>query len=203
MKKFLKKILICILIMFVLNNFFISNLNLNINTSYAASYDDNVGVLESFFGAVVGLLTYPIRLVAMGIFLAVDKLMSAVAYIEGGGSGSSNSGIASATLTPFDVLFNTDSMLEKNEGIPLLNINFFNIGNDTESIMYKFRTAVAVWYYALRTIASAILLVVLIYVGIRMAMSTVSAEQKASYKKMLVDWTVSVLLIGGPQWKVH
>lgn len=195
MKKFLKKILICILIMFVLNNFFISNLNLNINTSYAASYDDNVGVLESFFGAVVGLLTYPIRLVAMGIFLAVDKLMSAVAYIEGGGSGSSNSGIASATLTPFDVLFNTDSMLEKNEGIPLLNINFFNIGNDTESIMYKFRTAVAVWYYALRTIASAILLVVLIYVGIRMAMSTVSAEQKASYKKMLVDWTVSVVLI--------
>ena len=42
------------------------------------------------------------------IFLAVDKLMSAVAYIEGGSSGSSNSGIASATLTPFDVLFNTD-----------------------------------------------------------------------------------------------
>lgn len=61
--------------------------------------------------------------------------------------------------------------------------------------MYKFRTAVAVWYYALRTIASAILLVVLIYVGIRMAMSTVSAEQKASYKKMLVDWTVSLVLI--------
>lgn len=193
MKRILKKILVCILIMFVLNNFFISNLDLNINTSYAAEgkFDKAVKTLESLFGAVVGLLTYPIRLVAMGIFLAVDKLMSVVAYIEGGSSGSSNSGVASATLTPFDVLFNTD----ENEHIPLLNINFFNIGNDTESIMYKFRTAVAVWYYALRTIASAILLVVLIYVGIRMAMSTVSAEQKASYKKMLVDWTVSLVLI--------
>ena len=193
MKRILKKILVCILIMFVLNNFFISNLDLNINTSYAAegAFDKAVKTLESLFGAVVGLLTYPIRLVAMGIFLAVDKLMSAVAYIEGGSSGSSNSGIASATLTPFDVLFNTD----ENEHIPLLNVNFFNRGNDTESIMYKFRTAIAVWYYALRTIASAILLVVLIYVGIRMAMSTVSAEQKASYKKMLVDWTVSLVLI--------
>lgn len=67
--------------------------------------------------------------------------------------------------------------------------------SDTDSIMYKFRSAIAVWYYALRTIASAILLVVLIYVGIRMALSTVSAEQKASYKKMLVDWVVSLAII--------
>lgn len=192
MKKVLKRVLICILILFILNNFFISNLTLNV--SYAATFNDNVSALEKLFSTVVGLLTWPIRLVAMGVGLAVDKLMSAVAYIEGGGSGGSN-GVFNATLTPFDVLFNTDSLNDQNKGIPLLNANFFRMPSDTTSIMYKFRSAIAIWYYALRTIASAILLVVLIYVGIRMALSTVSAEQKASYKKMLVDWVVSLAII--------
>lgn len=81
MRKILKKVLICILILFILNNFFIGNLTSNI--SYAATFQDNVGALEKLFSTVVGLLTWPLRLVAMGIGLAVDKLMSAVAYIEG------------------------------------------------------------------------------------------------------------------------
>ena len=50
------------------------------------------------------------------------------------------------------------------------------------------------WYYVLRFIATAILLAILVYIGIRMAISTV-AEEKAKYKKMIVDWVTSIALL--------
>ena len=56
------------------------------------------------------------------------------------------------------------------------------------------RLTISGWYYVMRTIAAAILLCILIYVGIRMALSTI-AEDKAKYKKMLFDWVVSLALI--------
>ena len=187
MKKILKKLLICILIVLVLNNFFVGSIsNPFIPVSYAA--DNPVfDALAGLLGSVVGLLTLPIRLVAIGIAFAVNTLMAGVAYIEGAEDGTASDEGSHTSLTPYDVLFNK---------IKLININFFDLdGLSEDSILYKFRTAISLWYYAMRTIASAILLVILIYVGIRMALSTVSAEQKASYKKMMVDWVVSLAII--------
>ncbi len=187
MKKKLRKLLICILIVFVLNNFLISSFSGNMSLVYAASTGDTVtNEINKMFSTVVGLLTWPIRLEALAIGLAVDKLMAAVAYIENGSGEVLGDSMLSATLTPFDILSGK---------IALLDINFFEIGSNTDSILYKFRTSIAFWYYAMRNIATSILLVILIYVGIRMAMSTVSPEQKATYKKMIVDWVVSIAII--------
>ncbi len=186
MKRKLKKLLICILIVFTLNNFFISSFSENIFSVYAASTGSTVeNKINKIFSTVVGLLTWPIRIVALAFGLAVDKLMAGVAYIEND-TGVLDDSMLSATLTPFDIL---------SGNIKLLDINFFEIGSNKDSILYKFRTSIAIWYYALRNIASAILLVILIYVGIRMALSTVSAEQKATYKKMIVDWVISIAII--------
>ena len=94
-------------------------------------------------------------------------------------------------MTPFDIFFNK---------YEILGINFFNLNDsngkqfDTNSFVYKFRISIASWFYAIRTIACAILLCVLIYVGIRMAISTVASD-KAKYKKMLADWICSLILI--------
>lgn len=74
-----------------------------------------------------------------------------------------------------------------------LDINFFNL-NIEEGALLTFRTAVAKWYYILRLISAAILLVILIYVGIKMAISTIASEQ-AKYKQMLVDWVASLALL--------
>ena len=52
----------------------------------------------------------------------------------------------------------------------------------------------AAWYYTLRIFSIAALLVVLLYIGIRMAISTVASDQ-ARYKKMITDWLVSFALI--------
>lgn len=60
--------------------------------------------------------------------------------------------------------------------------------------MDTIRENIAIWYYALRNLSIGILLVMLIYVGIRMAISTVAADE-AKYKKMLKDWVVSFVLV--------
>ncbi len=77
-------------------------------------------------------------------------------------------------------------------GIDFMDVNFFNIEGD--GTIAVFRTAVAKWYYIMRLISAAILLVILIYVGIRMALSTIASEQ-AKYKQMLTDWATSLALL--------
>ena len=183
MKKTLKKLLICILIIFIINNFFFNNVSLA-----ADAFED---WLTDMLGAVVGLLTWPIRLVALACAWAIDGITSNVALLEGyvNESGSivkTNPYGADEfkTLTPFHILFNK---------IALLDANCFNLLDDG-SVIGNIRNAIAGWYYVMRTVAAAILLCVLIYVGIRMAITTIASD-KAAYKKMLVDWVCSLSLI--------
>lgn len=80
--------------------------------------------------------------------------------------------------------------------IPILSINFFQnatSGADID-IINNIRTQVSVWYVAIRNLSAAILAVMVLYVGIRMAISSV-AEDKAKYKRMLADWVVSLVLL--------
>ena len=53
---------------------------------------------------------------------------------------------------------------------------------------------VSQWYSAIRNIAIVASMSVLLYVGIRMLLSSVSQE-KAKYKQMLMDWVVGVCLL--------
>lgn len=59
---------------------------------------------------------------------------------------------------------------------------------------YELREIVAKWYYVIRTIALVCSMVVLLYVGIRILISSI-AEEKAKYKQMLADWLVALCLI--------
>lgn len=56
------------------------------------------------------------------------------------------------------------------------------------------RVAVAKWYYVLRLVSIAFMLVLLIFLGIKMALSSAIAE-KALTKQMLVDWVVGMILV--------
>ena len=53
---------------------------------------------------------------------------------------------------------------------------------------------VSSWYYVLKLISLVLGLLTLIYIGIRMALSTVASDQ-AKYKKMLIGWVQSIGLI--------
>ena len=83
--------------------------------------------------------------------------------------------------------------------IPILDINFFNFESaggavvDEDGIIYIIKENVATWYYIFRTMAILIMLIILLYLGIKMAISTV-AEKKAVYKQMIVSWIADLSL---------
>ena len=83
-------------------------------------------------------------------------------------------------LTIEDLVFGKISMLDINF---LSNQNMGTTQNGVE-INAQIKEQVAIWYYAVRNIAIVLSLIVLLYVGIRMAISTVAAE-RAKYKEML------------------
>lgn len=53
---------------------------------------------------------------------------------------------------------------------------------------------IAGWYKTLRNLALVILLSILVYVGIRITLSSIASD-KAKYKQMLIDWIVAVCLL--------
>ena len=83
--------------------------------------------------------------------------------------------------------------------IPLLDVNMFSdtAGGYTlkeDSSLQIIRDSVATWYYAIRNVTIAVMLVILIYIGIKMAISSIASE-KAEYKRMLVNWVVGFVII--------
>lgn len=77
--------------------------------------------------------------------------------------------------------------------IKLLDANYVieDNGSPTSKVI---KNSVLTWYYTVRILAIAISLLVLIYIGIRMALSTI-ADDKAKYKKMLTDWLFSFAIL--------
>ena len=59
---------------------------------------------------------------------------------------------------------------------------------------YELKETISKWYYIIRNIALVALMSVLIYIGIRILISSVASE-KAKYKEMLKDWLVAMCLI--------
>ena len=65
---------------------------------------------------------------------------------------------------------------------------------DSVDILDTLRENVSQWYYLLKLISLILGLLTLIYIGIRMALSTISSD-KAKYKKMLIAWFQSIGII--------
>lgn len=89
--------------------------------------------------------------------------------------------------------------------IPLLDVDFFDVDlSETksdakvtiseDSVIYKLRENVAIWYTTIRSFSTVALLLVLIYLGIRLAISLTSGD-KAKYKSMLTAWITSFIIV--------
>lgn len=85
--------------------------------------------------------------------------------------------------------------------IPAFDVNFINPSVGMEeadkqdlNIAYQLQGVISDWYYALRNLAIVGLLSVLVYVGIRIIISS-TASDKAKYKQMLKDWLVALCLL--------
>ena len=111
-------------------------------------------------------------------------------YIE---TATGKYGIPNIKLTPAEIFAGNVSALDA---------NFFKtegdhnqeLGGSEKSIVEQLRDTVATWYVALRNIAIVGLLSALLYIGIRIVISS-SAGDKAKYKQFFVDWVVALCLI--------
>lgn len=142
-------------------------------TGTTATTEDQI-VAEATAGAelswIGGILYYPIHLM-VGVATALLE------YVAEGITDKK-------PVTVGDILFND---------VEIVNIDFFNPGSSS-SVVQAFKTSVAKWYYVMRTIAIIASLCVLLYVAIRMAISTV-ADDKAKYKSMFKDWVVGFCIL--------
>lgn len=102
-------------------------------------------------------------------------------------------GIPDIKLTPAEIFAGNVSALDA---------NFFKTATDHDqelggsdySIVEQLKETVSKWYVALRNIAIVGLLSALLYIGIRIVISS-SAGDKAKYKQFFIDWVVALCLI--------
>ena len=84
--------------------------------------------------------------------------------------------------------------------VPALDANFINPtdwGDDTQndkSIAKQLQSTISSWYNALRNLVIVGLLSILVYVGIRMMITSVASD-KAKYKQIFMDWLIALCLV--------
>lgn len=113
--------------------------------------------------------------------------------------------------------------------VAMLDVNFFKDENDLEegqkivvengrkyietttetgqvlrqsSSTIELRSTIKKWYDALRNLAVLILLLILVYIGIRIVISS-AADDRAKYKQRLVDWLVAMCLLFGMNYIMY
>lgn len=164
----------------------------NTSTTISAEIINEGTVEQGDLGtAIIGTLLGIVARIINIIIVQIDVLMSSITVAEETVNGTAQTEF---WYTIDRTVFNR---------IPLFNINYFNtdatyevgdieITADPNNL--KIKEGITSVYYICRLLAMIILLLVLIYIGIRMALSTVASEQ-AKYKKMLVSWIESVVIM--------
>ena len=73
-------------------------------------------------------------------------------------------------------------------------LNGEDVDENRAPVVIQLKRLVATWYYVLRLLSIAAMLIVLIGIGIKMAISTIASE-KAVYKRMLADWLAGLIIL--------
>ncbi len=74
--------------------------------------------------------------------------------------------------------------------------------SDKEPAIVQIKKLVAIWYRTISLLAYAVMLVILIFLGIKLAISNLSSD-KALYKRMLYDWLVGMAIIASIQMVMY
>ena len=144
----------------------------------------------TIMGTILGILAGLLNI----IIFQLDVVLGALSY------GTETKG-GSTVNNDFNYFFTIERCVFNR--IALFNINYFNtadtykVGDVTikaNQSVNDIKASVASVYYIVRLVATAIALLVLIYIGIRMATSTLS-DDKARYKKMLISWIESIVVL--------
>lgn len=85
--------------------------------------------------------------------------------------------------------------------VPFLNVNIINpktyytsTGDKIDTPTKTLQSEISGWYLALRNLAIVAMLSILVYIGIRIIISSNSAD-KAKYKNFIKDWVIAICLL--------
>ena len=171
-KKLIKMIAIILLIITMFNFLCASGLKVaHAETDGTVTYNTENSVLGGIADGIVGFLTMPMRMLVVLAGSAIDVITTLFVGEH-------------EDVDVESILFNK---------IDLTTVDFFS-NNSSVKVVNNIKENVATWYTAMRNIALAFLVIICIYVGIRMALAT-TAEEKAQYKRMLMDWLTSIALV--------
>ena len=97
------------------------------------------------------------------------------------------------SVTPATIFY---SGIEKDGEVilPLLDCNFFRNTNDDKNSADILRPTISAVYRSLRNIIMIIMLVILLYIGVRIVLATVASD-KSKYKQILGDWVIGICLL--------
>jgi hypothetical protein len=168
-KKLIRMIAIILLIITVFN--FLCSTGLPVYAAGEVTYSTGNDVLGGIADGLIGFITLPGRMFFVLVGGAIDVLTGLFV-----GDGED--------VDVETILFNN---------LDLTSVDFFKTGG-TNEVVKALRENVAIWYTAMRNLALAFLVIICLYVGIRMALST-AADEKAQYKRMLMDWVTSLALV--------
>lgn len=147
---------------------------------------DIIDAIKNIANYILGVLVSGIRMAIVGFAEAIEKsINNLLLKIEGTEPTKDQ-----AEYSIEDLLYNR---------IPALDVNIFSSTPggkklNEDSVLATIRKLVAGWYYSVRNIAAIVLFIILLYTGLKMAIS-VSAEKKADYSKRLVTWLKCMVLI--------
>ena len=125
------------------------------------------------------------------LVVSIGKVINFISSAIVNGSGDST---GSNTVTVQKIL---------NNEYGIFGIDFYNSPNAKDShaqTISKFRNNVAVWYISLRNIALIGMVIILIYIGIRLALLIGYSNEAASrdiarYKKLIINWFTGIILV--------
>lgn len=169
---------------------------------HEASFWETVGMVV---GAVVGIAA----VVAITIVSGGTALAAIVPALIAGGVGAYAGHKIAVEALP-DTFYLPVYAISPEEifqnKIGLLDVNFFNPNAyeeqatvdgqsvEQESTAANLQATISSWYLTLRNFALVVLLVVLLYVGIRVVTSS-AAQDRAKYKEKLFSWIVAMCLL--------
>ena len=178
-------------------------LKLCVDTSLPAFLGKLSAVLIFGIGVLAGVAllpaTLPVAIVAGGV--------TAIATVGGSAIVRHYADVELADATWLPIYVISPEEVFKNK-IALLDVNFFN-PNEYEDIKTSsgetidqseqnsaaiLQSTIARWYLALRNFAIVVLLSVLLYIAIRIIISS-TAQDKAKYKEKLFSWIVAACLL--------
>ena len=191
-KGFIQKLIISIICCMIMLNFCITS---TVQASFGGKLMSHI---VDFAGAIADVVAEVIQLGLTGEWMWATDAKKTGEVVEGDDYFNKKIEYPILQISPEVIFANkmqlTDANFISNIKTKSEDPDAYRVWLKDDSALVTLRNIISGWYVTLRTIAIVGLLSVLIYIGIRIIISSTGSD-KAKYKQRLVDWLVAFCLL--------